>query len=401
MELHLQFGYGMMDHSRVLIEAWAGGTVILSPRDLDPSQLQRLATSITELPNGRVLLDPQFYLPDADHDRLTSHPWWPDQYSSGSFWSGTELRTLVRNLVAQNQALGCAALILPGLFADRVDDDWVSRQDLVVEEGRAASELPQYLTVALGADAVRTNDDLDEVLAAAERWSVYGIYLVAEHPRGDYLISDATWMANVLDLVAGLRLKGLQVIVGYCNHQMLALGCGGANAVASGTWMNVRSFPPMKFRAQYEDEIKQRAVWYYAPVALSEFKIPFLDIAQKQGVLAQLAPPPALVNTYASPLFSGAQPSAVKWTEQAAFRHYLYCLRIQISQTRRATFDETLAAHERALDDAEAALAVLRAAGVRGQLRDFAECVDVNRAALGVLRTTRGGLLKRAWGSLA
>ena len=32
MELFLQFGYGMMEHCRVLLSAWGGGTTILSPQ---------------------------------------------------------------------------------------------------------------------------------------------------------------------------------------------------------------------------------------------------------------------------------------------------------------------------------------------------------------------------------
>ncbi len=73
MELGLQFGYGMMDHCRSLIAAWGGGTAVLSPRDLNGDQLRRLAVSLKALPNARVLVDPQVYLPHSDHERLCSH----------------------------------------------------------------------------------------------------------------------------------------------------------------------------------------------------------------------------------------------------------------------------------------------------------------------------------------
>lgn len=400
MELLLQFGYGMMDHVRVLVESWGGGTVILSPRDLEPAQLDRLARSIVEIPRGQVLLDPQFYLPDADHGRLTSHDFWPPEYSTGTFWTGDELRELIRKLESKNATLGCTEMILPGIYAERVDDDWIARQGLIIEEGRALSQRRLLATVALGADAVRSDEDVDEVLAASEKWNVHGVYLVCEHPRGDYLVSDATWMTNTLDLVAGLRLKGKRVVVGYCNHQMLALACAGANAIASGTWMNVRSFPPHKFRAQYDEEIKQRATWFYASQALSEFKIPFLDIARKQGVLDELKPDRSLASNYADPLFSGAQPTAVRWTEQAAFRHYLQSLRSQVLSARESSFGDTGARHERLLVAAETCLGRLHAVGVRGQMRDFTDCIDVNRAAIGVLSATRGGALRRKWASL-
>ena len=106
------------------------------------------------------------------------------------------------------------------------------------------------------------------------------------------------------------------------------------------------------------------------------------------------------MSTYADALFAGAQPTSIKWTEQAAFRHYLHCLTKQATAARRASFDDTADAQERALDVADTLLATLHAAGVKGQLRDFRECTDVNRAALSVLRSNRGAMLRRKWDTL-
>lgn len=400
MELGLQFGYGMMDHSRSLVDAWGGGTAILSPRDLSPSQLERLSGEITGLKGGEVLVDPQFYLPHADHARLVSHDYWPKQYRTSNFWTGAELRELLTKLHELNTRLGTKAFILPGLYASRVDDDWLDPQKLVIEEARALSRLPIYATVALSADAVRSNNDVDEVLNASASWAVDGVYLVCEHPAGEYLVTDPIWMTNVLDLTAGLRLQGKAVVVGYCNHQMLALSCVSATAIASGTWMNVRSFPPDKFRTQYDDEIRQRATWYYCPQALSEYKISFLDIAQRQGILPEMAPDAALDSKFAAPLFAGAQPTSVSWSEQSAFRHYLQCLHEQASASRRSSFDDTVAEHNRALDRAAKLLTRLHEKSVRGQGRDFLEAIDANRAALSVVQSTRGPMLRRKWTSL-
>jgi hypothetical protein len=402
MDLYLQFGYGMMDHCRSLVSAWGGGTVILSPRDLEPAQMRKLSIDLAEV-GGEVLLDPQFYLPDADHGRLTSQSWWPASYASGIFWSGTELQTMLTALATENTTVGSSATILPGLFAPRVDDDWVARQAAVVQEA-ARQRIPNRLvTIALGADAMRSNADVDEVLAAADEWDAFGAYLVCEHPggsQGSYLVQDATWLMNFVDLIAGLRLKGRQVVVGYCNHQSLAAASSSANAIASGTWMNVRSFPPGKFMEAAEDEIRQRATWYYCPQALSEYKLPMLDVAQRVGLLSHMAPAAALGSTYADVLFAGGQPSATGWTEPAAFRHYLQCLRSQVRGARRATFDDTVAVHEQQLDVADQLLATLHGSSIRGQMRDFRECLDASRAALAALKSTRGAMLRRQWSTL-
>src|SRR5687767_10447433 len=137
MDLYLQFGYGMMEHCRHLLNRWQGGTVVLSPRDLTDRQLRSLSTEVTELKNGRVLLDSQLYLPHADHERLCSHSYWPTDYETGSFFDGAPLRRLVDALCELNQAVSSSAVILPGLLATRVDDPWLATQEQVLKEFRS------------------------------------------------------------------------------------------------------------------------------------------------------------------------------------------------------------------------------------------------------------------------
>jgi hypothetical protein len=401
MELFLQFGYGMMAHCRALIDAWGTGTVILSPRDLNDSQLNRLARDITGL-GGRVMVDPQFYLPHADHERLCAHDYWPDAYDTSQFWTGSDLTMLLNALVDLNHRLGCSDFILPGIYADTVDDDWLAIHARVLEETEriGAQGLQPMATVALSGEATRTESQVHAILDEAGDWPVSGVYLVCEHPSGNYLVVDPSWVANVVDLVAGLRLKGKRVVLGYCNQQMLIAATGAATAIASGTWMNVRSFPPEKFRSQYEEEIKQRTIWYYCPVALSEYQIPFLDVARHLGVLDQMRTPQEMASSYADQLFAGTQPSTVGFTEQAAFRHYLQCLQRQVASAKQGSFDQTVDAHEQTLARAEALLTQLRSVGVTGKHRDFADAIAVNRAALSIIRNTRGPRLRHSWNDL-
>ncbi len=402
MELYLQFGYGMMEHCRALITKWQGGTVILSPRDLTEEQLARLGGSIRGMSGGRVWVDPQFYLPHADHERLCSHSYWPDNYETGTFWQGPALTALLNELNQLNERLETDAFVLPGLLSPTtLSEDWFVTQEAVLEEALARNYgRPLVATIALSSEVLTREDQIALLLERSEQWKPSAFYVVCEHPNGQYLVDDANWLANVIDLSAGLRLNGAKVILGYCNHQMVIGGLAKVNAIASGTWMNVRSFPQEKFVAQYEDEMKQRATWYYCPQALSEYKIPFLDIARRFNLLDRLAAPANLDGGYASVLFSGAQPSSVGFSEQMAFRHYLNCLRGQVLAAEKATFDETVTAHRELLDNAGTLLAKLSASGIRGQQRDFSDIIDVNRAALELFTSLRGAVLRRRWDSI-
>lgn len=389
-----------MGHCRALLDSWAGGTVVLSPRDLTDEQLVRLGTTLTKIDGASVCLDPQFYLPHADHERLCSHQYWPENYDTGAFWQGPALTKLLSGLNKLNQQIGASAFIVPGVLASKIDSDWLEIQQVVLEEARASIQLPLVLTIAISDTVGQDENQIAAIVEAVERWKPEAVYLVCEHPRGEYLVTDPNWVANILDLCAGIRLNGAEVILGYCNHQMLIAAIAKADAIASGTWMNVRSFPPEKFKSPYDEEMKQRSTWYYCPQALSEYKIPFLDIAARQKQLQLLKTEPELDGGYATILFSGPQPSTVGFNEQMAFRHYLHALRGQVLQCPKTSFDATVTAQRELLEKAASVTSSLSNFGIRGQMRDFGEIIDVNRAALELFINLRGAMLRRRWQEL-
>jgi hypothetical protein len=178
---------------------------------------------------------------------------------------------------------------------------------------------------------------------------------------------------------------------------MLCLAAARVDAIAAGTWLNVRAFPPDKFFTPTEEEISRRSTWYYCPQTLSEYKLPSLDLALTAGLLNLMRPDPALGSQYADPLFQGLPPSTVNWGEQDAFRHYLTCVRAQALRIPQTSFVDAYDDLTRALDAAELLLKVLRRDGVFGQDRDFFPFLDVNRAALTRFRAARGQQLQRSW----
>lgn len=397
--LSLQFGYGMIAHSVELVRSWGGGTTVLSPRDLNSDQLERTAQRISAV-GGEVLLDPQCYLRRADHDRLTNHRYFQtyQTHATGALLGGAGTAHFIAEVIALNSALGCGRLVVPGLLAERVDDDWMALQDALIDEAaQQSSDTPVFATIALSSDALRDEGQVNRCLEAAEDWDVDGFYLVPETP-GVYLVDDPSWMANLLLLCAGLRLLGAKVLLAYSNHQMLAAACANVSELASGTWLNVRAFTPEKFLSPEEGAVARRAIWYYCPQSLSEYKLPFLDIAQRQGVLGRMSPQAPLSDEYCERLFAGGTPTASGWTEQFAFRHYLTSLRSQASMlSGLGSFDATMDAYRQMLAVARNEITFLRSRGVLGSQRSFADSIDANEAALALLQAHYGPRLRTDW----
>ncbi|MCH7769343.1 MAG: hypothetical protein IH828_10520, partial [Nitrospinae bacterium] len=175
------------------------------------------------------------------------------------------------------------------------------------------------------------------------------------------------------------------------------LAAARVDAIASGTWLNVRSFKPEKFHETEPDEISRRVKWYYCPHVLSEFTLPFLDMAYRFNVLDLLQADMSLGSAYTDVLFSGAQPTSTDYSEQQSHRHYLQCLHRQCFLASRGSYKETFNDHLSVLDNAESVIDELHLRGVRGRDRDFGKFIDVNSSALTALDHARGFVLERIW----
>ncbi len=399
MELYLQFGYGMMKMSKHLIEKWGGGTVILSPRDLTQTQIYRFSSEINEL-NGNVVLDPQFYIPRASHERLISHSFWPDNYQT-SIFNSVGVRNMLTLLKNQyNDYIESKFFILPSLFSSSIDEDWYNFNSLVVNEALSLNVHDElYCTLCLSHEVLSSEEQIHLLLEYVENWNVSGYYIVPEPPNKNYLVEDPNWLLNLLDLVAGLKHQNKKIIVGYANHQLLCLALAKIDAIASGKWLNVRSFNKEKFRAS-EESNSRRSKWYYCPQALSEYQIPFLDMAKRVGILERLETTKDFYSPYSDTLFLGAQPSTVNYPESNSFNHYIQCLKIQTQNSVKASYEATREGLNIQLETANLLTETFNRLGIRGKDRDFSKVVDVNLSAISLFDRLRGLIQGHIWNDL-
>jgi hypothetical protein len=391
----------MMKSCRELVEQWGGGTVILSPRDLEPSQLLRFSREVLER-SGEVLLDPQIYIPHEAHFRLASHDYWPG--CSGvcdvdpASWQST-----LAQLIELNHELGAAHVILPGVICPGPSDleNW---RDQLLRVADAADALgvidTSFVTVALGRSVLADSDCIHDVLDTLDEVPFKGSYVVLEHPAGEYLVTDPVWLSNALDLAAGCALRGGPVIVGYCSQQMLVLGAAGVSAIASGSWGNLRHFGLERFRNPEAGD-KQRTIWYYSPPTLSEYKVTFLDVAAKTGSLLRLHPSPGYPSTEGERLFTAPRPTSAAFSYGASFHHYLTCMRHQARMVAGRSYADTHDGLVAAFDDALGVADEVAQLGVKGQHKQLkADACDATTAALAVLRADRMPVLSRTWPDL-
>lgn len=399
MELYLQFGWQMTPTCLRLLGEWGAGTVILSPRDLDPRHLGDAAERIRAA-GGKVLVDPQLYTPHETNFRLSKHSFWPGCAGVCDV-SAPEWGRTIRELRRLNTSLGAHMQLLPGVICSRPEDlaGWRT-QLLRVAEADDSEPADSLMTVAVGHQAMADTDTVHAILDTLDETPYQNFYVVPEYPPGSFFVGDPWWLSNLLDLSAGCALKKGTVVVGYCAQQMLVLAASGVTAVASGTFQNLRQFGLQRFRNP-ESDTKQRAKWYYSPPALSEYKVTYLDVAARRGVLQTLHPGPGFPTTTAERLFTAPAPMSAPFSYPDAYEHFLICLRHQAMNATLSTFSLTVATLEEELDTALQVADSAAYAGVRGEHKQFgAGAHAASMSALATLRADRMPILSRAWPEL-
>lgn len=401
MELYLQFGYGMKQITLDLSKEWGGTTAILSPRDISPEQLGKWRTGFKKA-GVRTLFDPQIYYPKSAHDGLLKYDYWDSSFATKLESNLSFEDELIKLILTYNDVAGCEEFIIPSAMY-QYDEKWIQRwkkqcDKLINATKKYVSGREIILTLALP-DTLLTQKDteIEKIIAETESFDVNGYYIVAHPPKEQYLVDTPMWLSNLMQICAALKLRGNKVIMGYSNHQLLCLSVTGIDAMATGTYLNVRRFTN-KFKK--DDSIQRRSIWYYYPAALSEYKIGFLDVAYNNEVLQHMKPSKNMGGGYADLIFGGAMPSSTAFNETLAFKHYIHCVKIQMKNLSKDSYKNTVTANEVLLETAMRRIEFMEKHGVYAQNRSFKDIVDVNKSALQNLHQTRGFQLKQEWNNL-
>jgi hypothetical protein len=401
MDMFLQAGYGMMEHNLKLLSKWGKGTVILSPKDMTKDQMLSHSEKIARL-NGYVMIDPQFYVPRTLRGELPNHFYWPQRYETDAFFAGDGIRKLLDDLMTiYVEPMQASAFIIPTLLLNDIDKDWNQITEKTLNELEKMNlSVPKYCTLCINTTLLSDQNKTHDLLEQIEHYPVDGFYIIPIHPENNYLVEDVSWLINLMDLCAGIKILNKKVILGYSSHQFLLLALTKIDAICAGTWLKTRMFPLGDFADSDDQKGGRRRTWYYCPQALTEYQIDFLDIAYRLGILERLKTPVSFGSSYTDILFTGAQPSTVNFSEREAFRHYLHCLKMQCNDVVKETYDDTLKYLRLLFETALEITSFYRSKGVRGKHRDFSNVAEINISLLDAFDSLRGLIYRHKWSSL-
>lgn len=394
MKLYLQMGHGMQAMAEELIKDWGSGNIILSPVNIAQKYLLPFVNRIANA-GGRVLFDPQMFCHREANENLKEYTYWPED--GVSITTDTNHFTF-RELLKINKDINSKYIILPGVEMNANDVEYGLKWARDgVQYFTAKTDKPVLATLCLSSDILRNASAIETFVEALRGIPADGFYVVPQPYKNQYLVTDHMWMIGLLKLLTCLKLAKKTVIVGYSNHQGLIYALANVDGIASGSFMNTRSYNPGRFKARTGDDFRRRSNWYYLPSAFSEYQIPMLDVAQYNQILDRFKPKKEFENKYSAMLFAGAQPTSTNYRERNSFRHYLHCLRLQCEILTKPTYLETFDLYDFMLSSADAQIKEFKKFGMTGSSRDFAPALETNQVSMLTNERDYGFKLRMDW----
>ncbi len=403
MDFGLQMGHGMQSLAEEFLEDQkSANQLILSPRNFGktkvstgPDRMISYAKGRVSKAAGGVLLDPQLFSDKDATASLREFPHW--KVCSGSLWNNP--RAVLEEVANLNESCLTSMFIIPSNTVEVVDGEYLVRMgEYAVSAREFSGGRKTLMTLSFGQDVLREQSSVDRLLNAIEDWDVDGFYVVSEHPHNEYLVDQPLWLYNYLVLIAGIKRLGKLAYVGYGSHQLLLLALAGCDCLFSGNYLNVRRFEKSTFEDKGEG-ISRRACWYYAPQALSEFKVTTLDLAMHMGALNVLKTPFG-DEKYVGALFRGARPSDTAYDERASFLHYLICMNQQCRALSKNSYGETYSALLGYFNTAQSLIDGLLEIGINDRARNYANALPAAAQAVAAFNANWGFQMSQVWSEI-
>jgi hypothetical protein len=234
------------------LQAGCGVGVIISPRDLSFERAQEYAAQYRDL-GAEVLVDQQFFIPDASVGHLESYPIHRHRASASQLhqMSDSQLRDFAADLRAINEAVRAGAVIAPAVVFEAGRPDLIDLNIKLFEASRAvANELaiPVYATVVLGRSVTGADETLQRALSAATSVQPDGWYFAFEFDEPRIPASFGA-VLRFCSTALTLACSGKPVLNAYAGPLALLSSALGCTAAGVGHSQNLWQFTRARWTA--------------------------------------------------------------------------------------------------------------------------------------------------------
>lgn len=361
--------------ARETVENGFAKGVVISPISITASNARSFAEEIQQA-GGVVLFDPQWYNPRSTDYNLQSYSYYDyggsgegffdesSGYETSVFEDPDRLKEFSDTLAAYQDDIDVDAFIAPSVMLNNFTDAnmrfWQDMTNSFIDSAKSKDPDKEiYASIPLVLDTLSEKPQRANLLNWVTSVDVDGFYITA-HKEGtkDYPLTGRDSLYSYLNLIKNLKLNRFNVIIGYTHHVAHLLLAAGADAFASGHYINTRVFDKNEWESDGDENGGgQPVIRYYSDHLLNEIRVRAPaqsksddDDSTSAGVFSELdiladrgfdISKLSMDSPFEGDLFQRDTPSETDWPmRDGAWNHYLWACNKITNQYEEANLRE-------------------------------------------------------------
>jgi len=291
-EVYHQLGHNSVWNLESLQNEGCGDGVILSPRNMERSKVEKLPLTI----KNKAMFDPQFFNPHRINEQMTSYGFYPQSVTPGGY--NTKQFPAFSSICAEKcikfqEENAFKFLTIPTQYikSSTPIDTLIDHQNKyfinpfleILKKANSNKEL--IVQIILTREMIKNPESSSQLL----NWitgidGIKGVYLITESKSDNKQINDPDYLYSLLNIVNALSENELITILGYQNTEAMLLSLANPSIVTIGTYFNVRSFD---YSRDYENmgeekDMKQPKPRVYIPSLLDWIDFVFIQAMNRK-----------------------------------------------------------------------------------------------------------------------
>jgi hypothetical protein len=224
--------------------------VILSPVNYTKPEMSEFLNE-KNISHLNFIFDPQLYVPRSPRKVLRSWDYFPEKFESLNLPDTTYWNKLISQIRVTRKDVPFSSVCSPAIFPTKFSLSYYSMMVNIANETLSAFDDDNthvYCTTILDINDLNSDPLVDEILSVITKFSGDNIYLIfydTLDPKVQQ--SNVNSLINCMKLIHILAENGYNILVGYSGIESLLWRYAGANACATGKFLNLRRFSTDRF----------------------------------------------------------------------------------------------------------------------------------------------------------
>lgn len=224
--------------------------IVLSPLNRLPQELIADVKKFKSIKKYDIILDPQLYYPRTEKEKISKHPYFPNDFESADLTSLKWWESINKKLINYSNKLEINCISSPVIDPNKFSDDYyhISIEISNDLKSKLNNNIRCLSTIMIDTEDIQDEESLMKIASFSSFSECDGFYIVFKNdlePRRE--LNNEKEIIQILLFIKELKQLNKEIFLSFTSSDMILFKCAGVNNCATGKFFNLRRFTKSRY----------------------------------------------------------------------------------------------------------------------------------------------------------